>query len=366
MGLRAAAVALLLGLSACASGTPTPIGTPAAMTETSAPPSAKPAPATPPAAPTRVPAGSPDARAEVERLVRAGAPGAVAYVLDGERVWQAAAGAARKRVPMRTDHRFRIASITKTFTAALVLQLVREGRLAVTDRVESLLPGVISTRATVADLLTHTSGIPDYLTAPGFTKELEDGGHLRRWQPRELVAQAGPAGPPGTYSYSNTNYILLGMILERLRREPYEKLVRDRIALPSTELPSSLQPDGLAHGRDGATRVDASIFWTAGGLVSTVADVAAFYRSLFGGARLEGRVMREGGYGVFSERLYCGVDVLTHSGLILGYGGAAMSTEDGRRVVVVQVNASMPGDAIAAAGRLMCSRPTTGGPPATH
>ncbi|MFD1934353.1 MULTISPECIES: serine hydrolase domain-containing protein [Nonomuraea] len=350
MGLRAAAVALLLGLSACASATTTPIGTPATMTETSA------AAASPPATPAGPQAGAPDVRAETRRLVRAGAPGAVAYVRDGERVWQAAAGVAREGVPMRTDHRFRIASITKTFTAALVLELVREGKLAVTDRVERLLPGVISTRATVADLLTHTSGIPDYLTAPGFTRALEDGGHLKAWTPRELLAQAGPPGRPGTSSYSNTNYILLGMILEKLRREPYEKLVRKRIALRSTELPTSLLPAHLAHGRDGATRVNASIFWTAGGLVSTAADVAAFYRALFGGARPEGRVMREGGYGVFSERLHCGVDVLTHSGLILGYGGAAMSTEDGRRVVVVQVNASMPGDAIAAAGRLMCAK----------
>ncbi|MFE3449952.1 serine hydrolase domain-containing protein [Nonomuraea sp. NPDC059194] len=344
MGLRAAAVALLMMLPACASATPAQIGT-ATMTET---------PTRSAATPARSP-GPPDVRAEVARLVRKGAPGAVAYVREGERVWQAAAGVAREGVPMRTDHRFRIASITKTFTAALVLELVREGRLAVTDRVESLLPGVISTRATVADLLRHTSGIPDYLTAPGFTKALWSGGHLRRWPPRELLAEAGPPGPPGTYAYSNTNYIVLGLILEKVAGKPYRQLVRDRIGLRATELPAALLPEDLAHARDGATKVNASIFWTAGGLVSTAADVAAFYRSLFDGARPEGELMRKGEYGVFSERLYCGLDVLTHSGLILGYGGAAMATEDGSRVAVVQVNASMPGDAIAAAGRLMCS-----------
>ncbi|WP_336214565.1 serine hydrolase domain-containing protein [Nonomuraea sp. LPB2021202275-12-8] len=322
MGLRAAIVALLLALSACA-----PAETPVA----------------------------PDVRAEAGRLVRAGAPGAVAYVRDGEDVWQAAAGTAREGVPMRTDHRFRIASITKTFTASLVLQLVREGRLAVTDKVETLLPGAISTRATVADLLRHTSGIPDYLTSPGFTRALEDGGHLKTWQPRELLAHAGPAGRPGPIAYSNTNYILLGMILEKRGGKPYRELLRDRIALRATELPASPSPANLAHGQDGATVVDASIFWTAGGLVSTAADVAAFYRALFSGARPEGRDMRDGRYGVFAERLDCGVHVLTHSGLIRGYGGAAMSTEDGRRVAVVQVNAGMAGDAIAAAARLMCS-----------
>ncbi|WP_275888155.1 serine hydrolase domain-containing protein [Nonomuraea lactucae] len=337
-GLRAAAVALLLALPACTAGPATPPRPAATSTAT----------------PAKPPADPPDVRAEAERLVRAGAPGAVAYVLDGERVWQAAAGSAHKGEPMRTGHRFRIASITKTFTAALVLQLVREGRLSVTDEVERLLPGVISTRATVADLLRHTSGIPDYLTSPGFTRALKGGGHLKRWPPRELVAHAGAAGPPGTFAYSNTNYILLGMTLEKLRRRPYGQLVRGRIALPATELPAALTPANLARGRDGATRVHASIFWSAGGLVSTAADVAAFYRSLFGGARPEGRAMREGRFGVFAERLGCGAHVLTHSGLILGYGGAAMSTEDGRRVVVVQVNASMAGDAIAAAQRLMC------------
>lgn len=340
------AMVLLVAISACARQAPSPTQAPA----TSAP--------SPTSAAVRAPDVQADVQAEVDRLVGAGSRGAVAYVMDGDQVWQAAAGTADGTAPMRTDHRFRIASITKTFTAALVLQQVAEGRLALTDRVTRILPGVITTKATVADLLRHTSGIADYLTDERFEKALMSGGHLKYWPPRRLLKYAAKQGTRG---YSNTNYILLGMILEKVTRKPYQELLRERVTRPlglnATELPAKRLPDGLARGEhngsSGSTEVDASIFWTAGGLVSTAADVALFYRTVF--TRPEGRQMREGSFGVDPESLECGgLKVAGHSGMVLGYGGMAMSTEDGKRVVVVQVNSTRPGDAIAAARRLMC------------
>ncbi|MEV0582492.1 serine hydrolase domain-containing protein [Nonomuraea sp. NPDC050310] len=302
---------------------------------------------------------APPVRAEAEGLVAAGSPGAVTYVLDGDRVWQAAAGEAEPGSPMRTDHRFRIASITKTFTAALIARQVRSGRLKLTDRARDLLPKATTSRATVADLLKHTSGIPDYLRGDRFTEAVARGNrHLDEWPPAKLVAYAGEPGPPGVYRYSNTNYILLGLVLEKLGRRPYRAQIAD-LALPDTELPAVPFPDRLARGvhtdgSPGSTEASASLFWSAGGLVSTVADVARFYRALFSGELPEGALVREKN-GVYGERLSCGVHVLTHSGLLHGYGGAAMSTEDGSRVVVVEVNSSNAGDAIAAASRLMCA-----------
>ncbi|MEV4895953.1 serine hydrolase domain-containing protein [Nonomuraea sp. NPDC055795] len=302
------------------------------------------------------PPPGPPVAAEAERLVRAGVRGAVVHVRQGERVWEAAAGTADGTRPLRTGHRFRIASVTKTFTAALVLQQVAEGRLALTDRVESLLPGVIATEATVAGLLSHTSGIGDYLTDARFTDELDDDGHLRPWPPRRLLKYAGKGE-----GYSNSNYILLGMILEKVSGLPYRELLRARItgphALNATEYPAETLPAGLAHGvhddgSPGSTRIHPSLLFAAGGVVSTAADVARFYATLFGSPA--GSELRAGNHGVFTEKLDCGTTVATHSGMLLGYGGAAMATEDGEKVVVVQVSSTRPGEAIAAAGRLMC------------
>ncbi|WP_344920169.1 serine hydrolase domain-containing protein [Streptosporangium oxazolinicum] len=333
--------------------------------------------------------GPPGSASAIQRvaddlLVAAGSPGAVVHVRDGGRVEEAAAGFAdpATRTPMRVGHRFRIASITKTFTATIVLQLVRERRLALRDTLGKLLPGVLpgADRVTVEQLLTHTSGIPDYLTDSRFMDAVVDGGmHTRDWPPRELLGYGGSPGKSGVNSYSNGNFILLGLIIEKVTGQSYAEALRERVTEPlrlrDTELPRDLRPPGLATGRQGdgpgATVVNSSIFWSAGGLVSTAGDVGAFYEALFGGRRAasgrepakgsapkrlpEGAALkRAGGLGVFADRLPCGTRVWNHSGMIYGYSGIAMSSEDGRRQVVVQLNSPAAGQAIAAAGRLMC------------
>ncbi|MFI6480264.1 serine hydrolase domain-containing protein [Nonomuraea sp. NPDC050663] len=288
--------------------------------------------------------------AEAQALVTAGSPGAVVYVAEGGRVWQAAAGQAEPGVPMRTDHRFRIASITKTFTATLLAERIRAGQLSLSDRVDRLLPGVTTSTATVGDLARHTSGIADYMRSTEFVRTMSTGGnHLKEWTPEQLLAFAGePGRPGGAFAYSNTNYLLLGMILEKLARKPYREQIA-QFGLPDTELPVALLPDRLAHGThldgsDGTTDASASLYFSAGGLVSTVADVAAFYRAL---PPLD--------YGIFTEKLSCGIEVRSHSGMLLGYSGIALVTPDRRRVVVVQLNSSHAGSAIAAGHRLMCA-----------
>lgn len=297
---------------------------------------------------------------EVRALVKAGSPGAVVYVADGEESWSAAAGLAKPGEEMGIDHRFRIASITKTYTAALVARQVLAGGLRLTDRVDLLLPGVTRSKATLAHLLKHTSGIGDYLRAEEFARLMSsDGNHRKEWTPRQLVKFAGePGRPADRVSYSNTNYILLGMILEKYTRKPYRELIR-QIGGTDTELPSVLLPGRLAHGTHldgtpGSTDASASLFFSAGGLVSTVSDVATFYRKLFSGRMPEGALVRQG-YGVFKEKLACGAEVFSHSGMLLGYGGVAISSADGTKVVVVQVNSSHAGAAIAAGQRLMCA-----------
>ncbi|WP_170316902.1 serine hydrolase domain-containing protein [Acrocarpospora corrugata] len=293
---------------------------------------------------------------EAALLVETGSQGAVVHVRKGGQTWQAAAGLADVGVVMRPEHRFRIASITKTFTATLVMEQVEQGRLALADRVDELLPGVIKTEARVADLLGHTSDISDYLRDERFEKDLEDGAYLRHWTPRELLKYSDKK----VRGYSNTNYILLGMILEKVSGRPYRQLLWESITRPlglsATELPTGDLPEGLAHGSHSGVNIaelDSSIFWTAGGLVSTAADVSAFYHWLF--AQDVGKRLQSGGFGIFTRTLGCGQRVLSHSGQIHGYGGMVMSSQDGEKVVVVQVNSTRPGDAIATAERIMCT-----------
>ncbi|MDP9844241.1 CubicO group peptidase (beta-lactamase class C family) [Streptosporangium lutulentum] len=154
-------------------------------------------------------------------------------------------------------------------------------------------------------------------------------------------------------------------IIEKATGQPYEQALRTRIVKPlglsATELPDDLLPQKLAQGEHGesrgATLVHSSIFWSAGGLVSTAHDVAVFYRALFNGDLPGGKALirKNGiGFGVFSDELPCGIRVWSHSGMIHGYSGVAMSSEDGRRQIVIQLNSSAAGETTAIAQRLMC------------
>src|SRR5439155_22826910 len=110
---------------------------------------------------------APELQKELDAVVAAGVPGAVLIIRDGNQTLRLASGSAElaPKVPMRTTDRFRVGSITKTFVATVVLQLVGEGKLALSDTVESRLPGVLphGTSITVRQLLNMTSGLFDYL-----------------------------------------------------------------------------------------------------------------------------------------------------------------------------------------------------------
>jgi D-alanyl-D-alanine carboxypeptidase len=163
------------------------------------------------AAPARVEAKPPLKRA-AERLVRNGAPGAIVVVRDGTGVHGYAAGYAsiRGKVRMTPFARFRIASLTKTFVATVVLQLAGERRLGLDDSVERWLPGVVAAGSgvTLRELLNHTSGIYNYTEDPGFLRTARTNPR-RVWAPRELIGIATAHPPlfaPGTgWSYSITS-----------------------------------------------------------------------------------------------------------------------------------------------------------------
>lgn len=232
-----------------------------------------------------------------------GAPGAALYVAGpGIGAHSLASGVADRatRAPIEPGSPVRIASVTKPFVAVVALQLAQEGWLLLDHPVEHWLPGLVpgGGRITVRHLLRHTSGLPDYLSDGIVGRARRD--PARVWAPEELVREAlrrpplFAPGAPGRWSYSNTNFILLGLIVERVTGNPLEAELRQRIVAPLGLRDTALAPPaadagGLAHGYVGSrdyTALNTSVAWAAGGMTSTVSDVGAFVRALVGGALL--------------------------------------------------------------------------------
>lgn len=321
------------------------------------------------ASPVAAPKKHADLQALARGLVKAGAPGALVYLRTANGFRSASAGFATldPRGPMRASARYRIASITKTFISTVVLQLEAEGKLRVDDSVDRWLPGLVpnGTSITLRELLNHTSGLFDYtadqalgaaiLAAPG-----------RQWEPRELVAVAlshPPLFKPGAnWSYSNTNYILLGLVIEAVTGHELTQELQTRIfgplALRATSFPSGISIDGsLAHGyvrlTPGASLIDAtpilnpSFIWSAGGIVSNAADLGKFFSALFRGRLLRPAQLKEMktgsrvagvyGLGLRITATKCG-RAFGHDGDFAGYRNIVWATPNGRRVAVAMIN----------------------------
>lgn len=229
--------------------------------------------------------------------------GALLYVaVPGRDAYVGAAGLAdvAAGTPLETGARVRVASVTKTFVAVVALQLVQEGWLLLDHNVEHWLPGLMpgGEQITVRQLLAHRSGLADYLTDGIVAQARRE--PERVWTPAELVAEAlrkprrFAPGAPGRWAYSNTNYILLGMIVERVTGNPLERELRQRIVEPLGLTGTALAPptastEGLARGyvrgKD-YTALNMSVAWAAGGLVSTAGDLGRFAEALMNGALL--------------------------------------------------------------------------------
>jgi D-alanyl-D-alanine carboxypeptidase len=312
------------------------------------------------------------ARLAPDAVVLAGSPGALVLVDDGSSRRVAASGLAvlQRRVPLHPRDRFRVGSITKTFVAVVVLELVDEHRLRLGDTVERWLPGLVPGGGgiTVRELLGHTSGLADYAGDPAFLRRTV-AQPRRRWTPRELVRIAlagGPVAPPGgRFSYASTNYVLLGLVAERATGTSLERQLRRRIFTPLRLQDTSFTPGPRVRGRyvhgyapsehDGIVNslatardrsaVTASWAWAAGAVVSTAPDLSRFLAAL-----LQGRLVSPGllalmrpapgaryGLGLVAFRTPCGT-AIGHTGALLGIVSAAWSSADGRRRVVAMTN----------------------------
>jgi D-alanyl-D-alanine carboxypeptidase len=309
---------------------------------------------------------------------------ATAYVTDGHTpgvafsvtakdgaVCDGAAGQADLgvRLAMPPDGRFRVGSITKTFVAAVILQLVDEKALALSDPVARWLPTFPAGAVTLERLLDHTSGLADYLFDPSL-QATQAQAHTRA----ELLAIAAQvqsgAATPGTWRYSNTNYLLLGAIIEAATGAPWTTQVRRRILdRPELGLTSTFVygfepvPGAGVHGYqdDGAGWTDRTdlthptVMDAAGCMVSSMPDLGRFWRALNGGAlfsRASLDAMRKHqvpvspgqfwGLGVESQDGGAVGTLYGHGG---GFGGYASQMQyfDGPNVTLtVAVNASIP------------------------
>ncbi|MFI6225952.1 serine hydrolase domain-containing protein [Micromonospora echinospora] len=324
----------------------------------------------------RPPAGSlPDAAltADLRAITEAGMPGVFAEARDGRDRWRGASGVADVTTgrPALPGFQHRVGSITKTFVAATLLQLVGERRIALDAPIGRYLPEFAVDGVTVRMLLNHTSGISDYDHVIFATPEDIERHRSTTFTPRQLV-RAGlgqpPTGAPGAaFAYSNTNYILAGLIIERVTRRAATDEVHRRILRPlglrQTYFPGLRPRIAGPHSRgyvpwyEGELRdfsvSNMSWAWTAGALVSTMADLNTFFRALLAGRLLRPAELaamkttvpfdpaqpEAAGYGLGLYRMTWPTgDVWGHDGLVFGHSAISLHTPDGRRQVSLAQN----------------------------
>jgi D-alanyl-D-alanine carboxypeptidase len=315
---------------------------------------------------------------DLRAVVSTGATSALGEVRqDGKTVWRGRAGVAdlATGAAVPEDARFRIGSVTKVFLSTVVLQLVGEQRIGLDDPIERYLPGVVPNGAaiTVREVLNHTSGIYNFTEDPGI--DLPDEAAARAWVADgrwrdypaadlvRLAAAHQPYFPPGQgWHYSNTDYIVAGMLIERVTGSSWRQEVADRIIRPlglrATSMPDT-SPDLPGPHIDGyfqfdtgpadVTRFNPTIAGASGAGISSTADLARFIGALLGGrllhpaelAQMEQPAPQSGavqyGLGLQKFDTPCGV-FYGHNGSIFGYQDSVLGSADGRRQVVLALS----------------------------
>jgi D-alanyl-D-alanine carboxypeptidase len=276
-------------------------------------------------------------------------------------------------VPITAGTRFRIASITKTFTASMILQLVDEGRINLDRPVKTYLPDLRggARAVTVRQLLNHTSGIAQFDRIASLEQALIEGvpNYQRPMTAVQLLAaccEGELAHPPGsTFDYNNADYLLLGRIIERLDRRPFEQSLMARIVAPL-----GLANTGLARQQTIVARLAPTYFlrpgakalmndlpfyfenWdAAGGMYSTARDVERFAAALFGGKVIRpsslAEMLKPGkddyGLGLWSYSLKHNgktYRVAKRPGSIMGSNAVLYRLIDQRRTIIILANSN--------------------------
>ncbi|MFD9796011.1 serine hydrolase domain-containing protein [Streptomyces sp. NPDC059070] len=327
----------------------------------------------------------------LQRVLDSGAPGAFAVIRDHgnpELNRTLTAGKANlDGTPMNADWRFRVGSNSKMFTSVLVMRLVEQGRMDLDKPLRDYLPaGTVpdSWAITARQVMEHRAGVYDHTndlleqageeTTDAFEKRIRN----NVYDPKDLVAMSVKHGlqyTPGTkYSYSNTDFFLMGLAVEHLTGRPYADVLREQIfeplklrqtsftvptkAIAGAHVTGYLTNDDRSKPLLDSTEQTASWIWAAGGVVSTARDLDRFMTTVMAGSS-GGLVSDESlkqmtsvlptptakvsyGLGVREIALTCG-KVLGHGGIVQGYQTQTFTTRDGKRTVVLFANASNNG-----------------------
>lgn len=315
------------------------------------------------------PGGHADTQTIVDDIVENGAPGAMVFARDRRGAWTVTSGTGRLGAhdPIRPWDRARVASNTKMFVATVVVQLVAEGKIHLDDPIERHLPGLLQgngydgEKVTVRQLLQHTSGVADYVQ--DILADPDGADHP--WKPEELVALGlshPPTFEPGTgWSYSNTGYIVLGMLIEKVTGNDPGEEITDRIIRPYRLWQTTYPEPGdrrirgpHVHGyfafpggplRDFAD-FEPSITGAAGNMISTGPDLTRFVRALVAGKVVPPTLLKEMqhtvpaqggdyGLGLREYNLPCGDVAWGHGGNMPGYDTFTAATKDGRSAFAI-------------------------------
>lgn len=357
-----------------------------AACSSTAPPATSGSPAATPSSTAAATAALPaDTLARIDRLAAAalgnGITGAIVSIADPARgdLLKAYGTSDTAGTPMSPDMHYRIASVSKTFTADAVLELAGQGRVSLDDPLDRYVADIPNgSQITVRDLLGMRGGVYDFTADPGFVARYEADPTLPDWTPDDVlkIIRGNPdkAVPPRTRTvYSNSEYILLGYILEKAAGQKAPDHLTDlarRLDLPSTSFPTDLAlPAPFSHGyiatgqppttsgataaasapRD-ATASNPLVPWTAGALISTVADMTRYAPMLATGAGLPPQIAAQrqswSPLTTTGVRLQYGLgitqlgDWVGHDGSIFGYSDMVFYLPAQKATVVVMVNAA--------------------------
>jgi CubicO group peptidase (beta-lactamase class C family) len=332
MRFATAVLALVLGLAGCSS---TRAPAPPPPTVALAPPTASTmpaAPSSPDAAVDGTPTAAPDLASQLREILGSDFNGSALVSRDGDILFAEGIGMAddANGIPNMPETRFRLGSVTKQFTAMAVLMLASQGLLKTTDPVCDYVDTCPEgwDVVTIEHLVSHSSGIASFTDQPGFDP-------LKAATPADTVASVADIPllfePGASFAYSNTGYVLLGMVIERASGLDYETFLEQHILEPLGMADSGYEHGdtpglavGFASAFEEADALDMSVPYAAGGLYSTVLDLQRWVDALDADALVDAAAMQR-----FVTPL---ADTTDQEGFGYAYG-VNVGDEDGRRVV---------------------------------
>ncbi|MFD3924641.1 serine hydrolase domain-containing protein [Streptomyces sp. NPDC058614] len=340
----------------------------------------------------------------MDAAVKDGVPGVTGQARDKYGTWNGTSGVGNLKTQQSrgAQDRYRVASITKTFVSTVLLQLEADGEIGLDDTVEQWLPGVVhghgndGSRITVRQLLNHTSGIHNWILDPEIQRTLFSKEFLAHryetWTPEQQVRIAmrhEPDFAPGEgWNYSDTNYIVAGMIIERVTGQAYGDEIRRRIIEPlglhATSVPGTdphlPRPSSRAYSKlrdpEGkktydVTEYNPSVAGAAGEMISDSADLNRFFRALMRGKLLPKKQLDEMmttvlmdeehpdvryGLGLRRSKVSCGKEIWAHGGDFHGTVAVAVTTRDGSHTLAFNFNGEWAGDIDAVIDAEFCGK----------